>query len=87
MAKKPPVLLSYRPRPASTRTSDLPVGPVTVTTIARTWADGDERRCRLCPAGTCSAYKKVCTVLVGHSVPAEMAWTYDASRLAWAGAG
>ncbi|WP_422928579.1 hypothetical protein [Singulisphaera sp. PoT] len=65
----------------------LASGGGTVTAITRRWAEDKPRGCRLCPAGTCTAYRGVCTVLVGHRVPAELAGRYDASGLAWAGAG
>ena len=63
-----PGSLSPRPDPIATRLAHVYLGPHTLSLITRHWAQGDERRCRRCPPGTCSAVGGVCTVTAARHV-------------------
>lgn len=79
--------LPLAPEPRITQVGHLAVGPLVVTFITRRWREDRPRRCLLCPAGTCSVYKGVCTVAVAAHVAPEKAKWFDASGLAFDGPG
>lgn len=71
---RPQVLELVRPQPVPIRTRAVrhqtPSGDW-VTTIDRTWRDGDAARCTLCPAGTCCAEGDQCLMTIDGFVGPE----------------
>ena len=72
-----PPLPGGQPRPIQTLACRVPVGFATVTAIYRRWANGDEKRCRLCDQ--CTAQGDGCLLTVGQLVPVGQTAMYDAS--------
>lgn len=67
---QPPTLLKIQPEPVVTRVVHFPLDTGdTITSIARTWANGDEKLCRLCER--CKAYDGGCLKTVGRYVSRE----------------
>ena len=66
-----------QPRPQVTMVNHLEVAGRTVSSITRRWADGDTRRCMLCPS--CCAYDGVCNIMVDCRVSLDEAKGFDAN--------
>lgn len=67
----PPITIAMQPTPWLAMVAYLDVGAHRVTSISRSWREGDSARCQLCP--TCKASYDQCLVMrVGH-VPIESA--------------
>ena len=63
-----PPTLPMQAYPTDTRVCHMVDRGRTTTAIARTWADGDERRCRLCP--NCQD-RPVCLLMISGYVSEE----------------
>lgn len=68
--KERPIALPIQPHPLATKPAYYRVDGTLVTAIARTWADGDERRCRLCEV--CSATEGICNIIVKGRIPRKL---------------
>jgi hypothetical protein len=53
------------------------------TAVARVWEHGAAARCRLCPAGRCTAVADVCLVAVNRFVGDDEAVMLDLSGATW----
>jgi hypothetical protein len=71
----PTILPMGQPRPAVTRVCHLRIGGQIATAIVRQWADGAERRCRLCTS--CWAQQGACLVMIGCRISHEEAPLFD----------
>lgn len=74
-----------RPEPVDVTLCRIDVNGVTVSSLTRFWAEGDTRRCRLCPRCTANHARSTCSILVTVPVAAtvEEAGLFDARELRW----
>lgn len=70
-----------QPAPEETIVSYVKVSGRTATSIQRTWAEGEEASCHLCPEEDCTARRGVCSRLFNFEVAPDEAPLFSARSL------